>query len=144
MTSLPPDLSAFVQDARSGHLATVDERGRPHVVPVCFVYTDGLAYIVLDAKPKRVPVTELRRVRNLLANPQVQLLVDRYNEDWSRLRYVQLRGSASLIEAGAEHDDALARLRAKYPQYVSMAIDAAPIIRIEVLDHVAWSFTPES
>ena len=142
MTPLSPDLAAFVRDARSGHLATVDAQGRPHVVPVCFVYDGGVAYIALDAKPKRVPVTELRRVRNLLANPQVQLLVDRYDDDWTRLRYVQLRGTASLIEGGAEHDDALTRLRAKYAQYVSMPIEAAPIIRIEVHVHVAWSYAP--
>ncbi len=141
MTSLSPDLAAFLRDARIGHLATVDQRGRPHAVPVCFVYTDGLAYIVLDAKPKRVPVTELRRVRNLLANSRVQLLVDLYDEDWSHLRYVQLRGTASIIETGPEHLEALTGLRAKYPQYVSMPIDAAPIIRIEVHDHVAWSAT---
>ncbi len=135
---LSPDLKAFVRDARVARLATVDEHNRPHVVPVCFVYRDAIAHIVLDAKPKRVPVTSLRRVRNLLANPEVQLLIDRYEEDWSRLAYVQLRGRASLIEAGPEQADALARLRTKYPQYESMAPDDAPVIRIEVYDAVAW------
>jgi PPOX class probable F420-dependent enzyme len=138
VATLSPDLAAFVRDARAGRLATVDERGRPHVVPVCFVYTDGAAYSVLDAKPKRVPVTRLRRVRNLLTNPHVQLLIDEYDEDWSRLRYVQLRGRASLLEGGPEHANALALLRAKYPQYAAMPLDEAPVIRIAVDDHVAW------
>ncbi|HEX5370949.1 MAG TPA: TIGR03668 family PPOX class F420-dependent oxidoreductase [Dehalococcoidia bacterium] len=141
MTSLPRDLAAFVAAARVGRLATVDQRGQPHIVPVCFVYSGGLIYSVLDAKPKRVPVAELRRVRNLLANHNVQLLVDHYDEDWSQLRYVQLRGTASSLETGAEHDAALADLRAKYSQYVSMPIDGSPIIRIEVVRHVAWSAT---
>ena len=128
-----------MRDARVGHFATVDDRGRPHVVPVCFVLTDGIAYIALDAKPKRVPVTRLRRVRNLLANPEVQLLVDRYAEDWSRLAYVQLRGRASLIEPGLEHAKAFTLLRAKYTQYLTMPLEDAPVIRIEVYDAVSWS-----
>ena len=136
--ALSPDLEAFVRETRVGRLATVDEQGGPHVVPVCFVYADGLVYIVLDAKPKRVAATRLRRVRNILANPEVQLLVDRYDEDWSRLAYVQLRGRAGLIESGPEHARALALLRAKYPQYEAMALEAAPVIRIEVARGVSW------
>jgi PPOX class probable F420-dependent enzyme len=142
MTPLSADVEAFVRDARVGHLATVDESGRPHVVPVCFVHNHGIVYSVLDAKPKRVPVMQLRRVRNLLANPDVQLLVDRYDEDWSQLRYVQLRGSASILRAGPEHASALAALRAKYAQYVDMPIDRAPIVRIDVQRHVAWPARP--
>jgi PPOX class probable F420-dependent enzyme len=121
--TLTPGLEAFVRDARVARLATVDQQGRPHVVPVCFVYTDGLVYSVLDAKPKRVPATSLRRVRNLLVNPDVQLLVDRYDEDWNRLAFVQLRGRAELLAPGAEHAEALGALRAKYPQYASMSLE---------------------
>ena len=139
MRPLPPDIAAFVAGARIGHLATVDEKGHPHVVPVCFAYSDGIVYIALDAKPKRVAVMRLRRVRNLLANPNVQLLVDRYDEDWSRLRYVQCRGTALLVDSGPEHNAAIALLRARYSQYVSMPLEQAPIIRIEIADHVAWS-----
>jgi PPOX class probable F420-dependent enzyme len=139
---LSPDLEALVRDARVAHCATVDAHGRPHVVPVCFVYQDGLAYIALDAKPKRVPVTRLHRVRNLLLNPEVQLLVDHYDDqDWSRLAYVQLRGRATLIEAGHEHIEALVLLRAKYAQYVAMPLDAAPMIRIEAYEVVSWKAT---
>jgi PPOX class probable F420-dependent enzyme len=117
----------------------VDERGRPHLVPVCFAYRDGVVYIALDAKPKRVPLTRLRRVRNLLANPEVQLLVDRFDEDWSRLAYVQLRGRAGLLQPGPEHTEALSLLRAKYPQYVAMRLEDAPMIRVEVYEAVAWT-----
>jgi PPOX class probable F420-dependent enzyme len=135
---LSPDSEALVQDARIGHLATVDTQHRPHLVPVCFVYADGLAYIVLDAKPKSVPVLQLQRVNNLLHNPEVQLLVDRYDEDWRRLAYVQLRGLASLIECGDEHAHAVQLLRTKYPQYTEMPLETAPIIRIEVYRAVPW------
>ena len=135
---LPPDFDALVREARVARFATVDEHSRPHVVPVCFAYQDGIAYIALDTKPKRVAVTSLRRVRNLLANPQVQLLIDHYEEDWSRLVYVQLRGHAGLIEPGPEHAEALGLLRDKYPQYRDMPLDVAPFIRIEVYDAVSW------
>jgi PPOX class probable F420-dependent enzyme len=135
---LPPHLETFLNAQRVARLATVDERGRPHVVPVCFAYGDGVVYIALDAKPKGVPVRELRRVRNLVANPEVQLLLDVWDEDWSRLAYLQLRGVASVIDSGAEQAEALRLLRERYVQYVSMALDGAPVIRIEVTSHYAW------
>ena len=140
---LPPDLEALVRDARVARFATADEQGRPHVVPVCFVCRDDVAYIALDEKPKRVPVTRLRRVRNLLANPEVQLLIDRYAEDWARLAYVQLRGRAGLLDPGPEHVEALVLLRAKYTQYLAMSLEDAPMIRIEVYDLVAWQAAEE-
>jgi PPOX class probable F420-dependent enzyme len=137
--SLPPELESFVRDARVARLATVDEHGRPHIIPVCFAYQNGFIYSVLDAKPKRVPVRQLRRVRNLLANLHVQLLIDRYDEDWSRLRYVQLRGRASLLEGGPERSGAIALLRDKYEQYTSMQLDDAPVIKIDVEGYFAWA-----
>jgi coenzyme F420-0:L-glutamate ligase/coenzyme F420-1:gamma-L-glutamate ligase len=136
--TLPSDLEAFVRDARIARMATVDEHGRPHIVPVCFAYQTGIIYSVLDAKPKRVPVRQLRRVRNLLANPNVQFLVDRYEEDWLRLRYVQLRGHASLLEGGPEHESAILLLRDKYDQYEAMPIANAPVISIHVDSFHAW------
>jgi PPOX class probable F420-dependent enzyme len=141
--SLPLDVEAFVREARVARFATVDEHGRPHIIPVCFAYQDGFIYSVLDAKPKRVPVRNLRRVRNLLANSNVQLLVDRYDEDWSRLRYVQLRGRASLLENGPEYKGALDLLRDKYAQYAQMQLDDAPVIRIDVEGYAAWTAGPD-
>jgi PPOX class probable F420-dependent enzyme len=135
---LSADHEAFVREARLGRLATIDDHGRPHVVPVCFAYAGGIVYSVLDAKPKRVAVSRLRRVRNLQRNPHVQLLIDRYAEDWSQLAYVQLRGRASILTEGREHDEALVMLRAKYQQYEAMDLEDAPVIRIEVERHVVW------
>jgi PPOX class probable F420-dependent enzyme len=142
MPPLSPEDETFVGEARVARLATVDALNRPHIVPVCFVYQDGAVYSVLDAKPKRVPATQLRRVRNFLANPNVQLLVDRYDDDWSRLAYVQLRGRAELLQPGPEHDTALTALRAKYPQYAAMPLEHAPIIKLTIEDSVSWRATP--
>jgi PPOX class probable F420-dependent enzyme len=135
---LPANLEAFLNAQRVARLATVDAQSRPHVVPVCFAYTNGIVYIALDAKPKRVPVRELRRVRNLIANPNVQLLVDVWDEDWTQLAYLQLRGAASVIEPGAEQAEAARLLGARYVQYVTMQLEDAPVIRIAVESYTAW------
>jgi PPOX class probable F420-dependent enzyme len=135
---IPPEVLAFINTHRVARFATVDELGRPHVVPICFAYRDGSVYSALDAKPKRVPVRELRRVRNLIANPNVQLVVDRYDEDWTRLAYVQLRGQARIIEAGPEQAAAVRLLRERYGQYVAMEIDEAPVIAVAIEACVTW------
>ena len=139
MVELSPEVAAFVGAQRTARFATVDVRGRPHVVPICFACEAGRVYSVLDAKPKRVPVRDLRRVRNLLANPHVQLLFDRYDEDWSRLAYVQLRGVASLVETpSAQQRHAVALLRSRYAQYTTMDIDEAPVILVTIEAVVSW------
>jgi PPOX class probable F420-dependent enzyme len=133
---------AFLREARVGRLATVDARQRPVVVPVCFAVIDGDApaiVSVLDEKPKRVADEELGRVRNISQNPQVCLVVDRYDEDWSRLAFVQVHGRARVIVPGDDgHVEAVELLRAKYPQYVRMAIEQRPVIVIEGLTGFSW------
>lgn len=101
------NVQRFVREARAARLATVDGLGRPHVVPIVFVYDGITLYTPIDLKPKAIDPLRLRRVRNILANPRVQVLVDRYDDDWTRLAYVQLRGRAELIAGGAEHGAAL-------------------------------------
>ncbi len=129
---------AFIRDQRVGRLATVDEAGAPHVVPVCFAFADGIVYSVIDAKPKRVGAARLRRLRNIRSNPAVQLLVDHYDEDWRSLAYVQLRGRATILEAGDEQSQAIGLLRVKYRQYAAMDIDSSPVVRIAVERAVSW------
>lgn len=135
---LTPEQMAFLEAHRVGHLATADASGRPHVVPVCFVVLNGAIYTPLDAKPKRVAVQKLRRVRNLGANPAVCLSVDDYDEDWRRLRWLQVRGHAELVPASEEQAAAIAALRARYPQYRAMPMAEAPVIRITPERMVDW------
>ena len=127
----------MLETARVAHLATVDERNRPHVVPVCFVLLDGALYTPIDEKPKRGG--ELRRVRNLRVNPAVCLTVDHWDEDWTRLAWVQARGAASLVDDASERARAIAALRDKYPRYRAMRLEERPLIRIAVERTVAWS-----
>lgn len=133
---------AFVREARVGRLATVDGRGRPAVVPFCFAILGGDALVavsVLDEKPKRVADRDLARVRNIAAHPDVAFVVDRYDEEWSRLAFVQVKGRARLLAPGDEiHGAAIDALRAKYPQYRAMAIEERPVIAIEHLRASSW------
>ena len=143
MTNLSPAQDRFLRSARTGHLATADAKGRPQVVPVCFVF-DGLAiYSVLDAKPKTTPLRQLRRVKNILANPQVSLVVDHYEEDWDKLQYILVSGVAELLESGEEWALAIAMLREKYPQYQAMDLDQSPVIKITPVRYSPWSSQPQ-
>lgn len=139
VSAFTPGQAAFVLAQRVGRLATADASGNPTVVPVCFALRDATIYIALDEKPKRVPVERLRRVRDILARPQVTLLFDVYHEDWSQLGYVQAHGSADLARPGdADHALAVALLRERYPRYRDMALEAAPLIRVRVERVTAW------
>ncbi len=140
---LSPGQDRFLRSARSGHLATADVKGQPYVVPVCYVFDGESIYSVLDAKPKSTPLRQLRRVRNILANPQVSLVVDHYEDDWSRLRYVLVLGEAGLLQEGEEWAKAIALLREKYPQYQDMDLDDSPVIKITPVRFIPWSFEPE-
>jgi len=130
---------AFVLGERVGRLATVDPRGRPHAVPICFAVEGDTLYSVIDEKPKTAEYGRLRRLRNIASNPAAQVVFDRYDDaDWSRLRYVQLRGRARIIVAGEEHTRALELLRGRYRQYGAMSLANRPVIAIDVERTVSW------
>ena len=143
MPKLSSSQDRFLSSARAGHLATADANGQPHVIPVCYVFDGQTIYSVLDAKPKTTPLRQLRRVRNILANPHVSLVVDHYEEDWTRLQYVMATGDAELLDSGEEWTRAIAMLREKYPQYQSMDLGESPVIKITPARFVPWTFEPE-
>ena len=127
----------FLDTQRVGHLATADAAGVPHVVPVCYgVHGDAL-YIAIDQKPKRTDRT-LKRLRNIAANPQIAVTVDRYEEDWSRLAWVMLRGRAEILTAGCEYVAAQLLLTARYPQLAAMHIADLPVIALRIANIASW------
>ncbi len=128
----------FLDGCRVAHLATADAAGVPHVVPVCFAVRDATLYIAIDEKPKRAGGAQLKRLRNILANPAVALVADRYDEDWTRLGWVMLHGRAEILAAGAEHDDAQALLRARYRQLAAMQLAQRPVIAVRIARAVGW------
>jgi PPOX class probable F420-dependent enzyme len=128
----------FLAHQRIAHLATADQRALPHVVPVCFAISGHALYVTIDEKPKRGPVTALKRLRNIAENPAVAVLVDRYDEDWTRLGWVMLRGHAEILREGQEHRDAQALLRSRYPQLAAMQIATYPVIAVRIERTTSW------
>lgn len=129
---------ALLDEQRAAHLATVGVDGSPAVVPVVYAWDGQRVLTPLDGKPKRAGPLQLRRVRDILAQPQVALVVDRYAEDWSRLAWVQLRGPAQIVEAGEVYAGGLALLHARYPQYQRVPLDGRPLIVITPETVRAW------
>jgi len=127
----------FLASRRVGHLATADGRAVPHLVPVCFAVTEGALYITIDQKPKG-DVGALKRLRNIIENPVAAFVADRWDEDWSRLGWVMLRGPAEILADGAEHDRAQALLRSRYCQYQGMELAGLPVIAIRIERVTSW------
>ena len=126
MSDLTDPEKQAVAAMRVARLATADPQGTPHVIPVCFHYDGHRFYSVLDQKPKRTAVTNLKRVRNILSNPKVALVIDHWQEDWQALWYVLINGTADLLHTSEEHQAAITALCEKYPQYRTMALDQKP------------------
>ena len=127
----------FLDRNRVAHLATADRLGAPHLVPVCFCLDGMSLYITVDEKPKRLDIP-LKRLRNIQENPAVAVTVDHWDEDWTRLGWVMLRGSADILAAGDEHDKAQQKLRLRYPQYRSMDLATLPVIAVRINRVLAW------
>ena len=164
MTLLTGEQAQRLAAAPVGRLATAGPTGTPHVIPVCFALDETApgqpVYSVLDQKPKRAALTRLRRVRNILENPQAALVVDHYAADWGNLWYILITGRAELLELPAEADRpagalaatgsaagpepeerarAIHLLRRKYPQYRAMDIDDNPVIKLTPRRVAAWA-----
>ena len=126
--------------ARVGHLATTDAAGRPHVVPFVFAIDMRRIVSAVDHKPKRS--VDLRRLRNIAANPSVSVLVDHYEEDWNRLWWVRADGQARILNGGPEYQAAIAALVAKYDHYGDTPPNG-PVILIEIEQVTGWSAAGE-
>jgi PPOX class probable F420-dependent enzyme len=133
------DLPRRVVEARVARLATAEADGRAHLVPICFAIEGRRLYSAVDRKPKRS--RDLRRLRNLRERPWATVLVDHYEEDWSRLWWARLRGPAEVLDSGDEVERALGLLIEKYPQYRAEPPDG-PVIAIDVAEWRVWSATP--
>lgn len=124
---------------RIAHLATVDAEKAPHVIPICFVWDGSVFYSAIDQKPKRVAPDRLVRLKNIRETSRVALLLDQYDEDWTRLWYVLVRGKAELVSAAAEQKRTIQLLRTKYPQYdANMLADDSQVLRITPVRVIAW------
>jgi PPOX class probable F420-dependent enzyme len=122
--------------ARVARLATTDPDGRPHLVPIVFAIEGNTLYSTVDRKPKRS--TKLRRIENARVRPDVTILVDHYDEDWSRLWWIRLRGRARVLDDGEERKHALALLQRKYLQYRDEPLDG-PVLAVDITEVREWA-----
>ena len=127
-----------LHSARSATLGTVDERRLPHLVPIVFAYEEARLYTAVDLKPKST--LRLKRLRNIEANPSVSVLVDHYQDDWSRLWWVRLDGTARVVRSGPVLRKGLALLTGKYKVYAAQP-PPGPVIEVTVENVRAWSAT---
>lgn len=130
------ELPEVVRQARVARLATVSPDGHPHIVPVVFAVSGETIVIPLDGKPKSG--RKLRRVANIEREPRVSLLVDHYQEDWSRLSWCRIDGTARIIDA---HPHAHQLLRDKYPQYATVPL-GTELIELAPERVSQWSAEP--
>jgi PPOX class probable F420-dependent enzyme len=134
LNRLPPWGRELLDSARCAHLGLLDDRDRPRVLPVTFVVAGGALWSAVDEKPKRVAPQELARVRFLRRRPEAALTVDVYDDDWSRLAWVQTLGSVAIVDAD---ERAFAALAAKYPPYRERP-PAGPLLRLDVERVLCW------
>jgi PPOX class probable F420-dependent enzyme len=139
LEELPSWAAGLLDEARVAHLGLLDEDGRPRVLPVTFVVHAGSVWSAVDRKPKRDPAREPARVRFLRDNPHAALTVDRYDDDWSRLAWVQVLGDVELLPVDHE-PAALGALTAKYPQY-EREPPLGPVLRLQPRRVLCWSAT---
>ncbi|MGZ4109518.1 MAG: TIGR03668 family PPOX class F420-dependent oxidoreductase [Actinomycetota bacterium] len=127
-------------EARVGRIATVRPDGTPHVVPLTFAIVRSprrtTLYWVVDDKPKRS--ARLTRLENLAANPAAEVVVDAYDDDWSRLWWVRLRGTSRIVHRPAERRTALDALAEKYDAYRERR-PHGPVVALDVDAVTSWS-----
>lgn len=136
MDGLPPWAGELLRDARVARLGLLDDDGAPRVLPVTFAIADGRVYSAVDDKPKRRP-GQVARVRFLRARPQAALTVDRYDDDWEALAWVQLLGTVRVLDDPSARPDALAALIAKYAQYRERP-PRGPLLELSVARALHW------
>jgi len=122
-------------------MATVDKVGKPLVVPICFAFDGSFLYSPIDKKPKSVSAGKLKRIRNIINNPNISLVIDEYLENWSMLYYLIIQGTAEIIDEGEEYENSLSMLSKKYDQYREMGLESlgAPVIKITPDKIISWN-----
>ena len=135
LDGLPQWASDLVRDSRVGHLAMIDLNGRPRVLPVTYAIHEAAVWMAIDHKPKR-PGREPARVRWLREHPHAALTVDRYEDDWAALRWVQLIGDITVLDSPPT-TEVLIALSHRYPQYRADP-PPGPALRLDVVRALWW------
>ena len=137
---IPQPVQRFINAHVVARLATADAAGQPHVIPFCYAF-DGQHVLFCGGPQAQAPTGKpLKRIRNMLENPQAAIVIDDYDDDWTQLAYVLITGTTALVEDEAEYARMLARLRERYPQYRAMDLTFAnnAMVRISPTKVHAW------
>lgn len=126
----------LMNESRVARLASVTPGLQPHLVPVTFVLVDKVVYTAVDHKPKQTK--ELTRLRNVAAHPDVSVLADHYDDDWSNLWWVRVDGQGRILRNGDERESALDVLEEKYDEYREHRPDGA-VIAVDITRWRGWS-----
>jgi PPOX class probable F420-dependent enzyme len=130
------EMRGHIETSSVARLATVGVDGRPHIVPITFGLEDQTIYFAVDFKPKRT--NDLKRLRNIAANPAVSVLIDHYDSDWDRLWWVRIEGTARIVAELGEVERALTLLAQRYEQYRTTR-PAGPIVAVTIERMTGWS-----
>ena len=143
MPSIPASVAGFISAGRVGRLGTAGASGQPLVVPICYAFDGESLFSAVDAKPKSVAPGRLGRIRNIRENPKVSVVIDQYEEDWSRLRYVEVQGRAEILSGGPDFSRGIDLLVAKYPQYRTMGLsrDSGVMIKVTPARIREWRYS---
>jgi PPOX class probable F420-dependent enzyme len=125
-----------LSNSRVARLATVNEDGRPHIVPIVFAIDGDTLYFAVDAKPKKT--TNLHRLKNIAAKPAVSILADHYEDDWKQLWWVRADGTARVVADSAEAERATELLANKYEQHRRQR-PVGPVVAIHIDRLSGWS-----
>jgi PPOX class probable F420-dependent enzyme len=141
--AIPASVAGFIAESRVGRLGTADASGQPLVVPICYAFDGQSLFSAIDAKPKVQPPAGLKRIRNIRENARVSVVIDRYDEDWAKLRYVIIQGRAQLLTDGGDFARGIDLLLAKYPQYRAMGLrrEAGLMIRVDPTRVTQWHYS---
>jgi PPOX class probable F420-dependent enzyme len=133
-----PEARRLLAGAKVAHLATVSAEGRPHIVPIVFALDGDTLYFAVDAKPKKT--TKLARLKNIAINPAVSVLVDHYEDDWTRLWWVRADGTAHVITDDAGAQRAIDLLANRYAQHATDR-PGGPVVAIHIDRLTGWTGT---
>jgi PPOX class probable F420-dependent enzyme len=136
VAELPEWAAQLLETARVAHLGLLDDDGRPRVLPVTFALVDGAVWTAVDDKPKQRPPEKIARVRWLRARPASSITVDHYDDDWTRLAWVQLIGDTTVMDT-AGNERVLEALASRYEHYRHHA-PPGPLLRLIPVRAVCW------
>jgi PPOX class probable F420-dependent enzyme len=131
-----------IEQQRVVRLATIDDRGRAHVVPVIFAVDGDIFYSPTDRTKAEKPRPP-KRLRNLDHDPRVTILADFYHEDWLKAWWVRIRGTGRVIGDSPERQHAIGLLDRKYKQFAGEAYveDGGPMVAVDIKDWLGWAYS---